>query len=189
MGRGERGKECRCKEYHLSKWILKFYMKKMKFLFVHVDFYKNPFWWECVKIQCYSISGGFKNDYVIYGRTLLVYFPGEDIVFSCLVITIVLWWIWRKTNGWKIFHCLCWNFILTWLRLNFNWIPGSVRLTLWSVRNTDVLPAQNQLILQGDENDDDDDDDDDFDGNSDLLPAGNQLILEDDLINIMLIGL
>ena len=57
------------------------------------------------------------------------------------------------------------------------------------MRNTDVLPAQNQLILQGDENDDDDDDDDDFDGNSDLLPAGNQLILEDDLINIMLIGL
>ena len=57
------------------------------------------------------------------------------------------------------------------------------------MRNTDVLPAQNQLILQGDDNDDDDDDDDDFDGNSDLLPAGNQLILEDDLINIMLIGL
>ena len=57
------------------------------------------------------------------------------------------------------------------------------------MRNTDVLPAQNQLILQGDENDDDDDDDDDFDGNSDLLPAGNQLILEDDLMNIMLIGL
>ena len=57
------------------------------------------------------------------------------------------------------------------------------------MRNTDVLPAQNQLILQGDDNDDDDDDDDDFDGNSDLLPAGNQLILEDDLMNIMLIGL
>ena len=56
------------------------------------------------------------------------------------------------------------------------------------MRNTDVLPAQNQLILQGDDNDDDDDDDD-FDGNSDLLPAGNQLILEDDLMNIMLIGL
>ena len=55
------------------------------------------------------------------------------------------------------------------------------------MRNTDVLPAQNQLILQGDDNDDDDDDD--FDGNSDLLPAGNQLILEDDLMNIMLIGL
>ena len=64
--------------------------EKMKFLFVPVDFYKNPFWWECVKIQYYSILGGFKNDYVIYGRTLLVYFPGEDIVFSCLVITIVL---------------------------------------------------------------------------------------------------
>ena len=57
------------------------------------------------------------------------------------------------------------------------------------MRNTDVLPAQNQLILQGDDNDVDDDDDDDFDGNSDLLPAGNQLILEDDLMNIMLIGL
>ena len=57
------------------------------------------------------------------------------------------------------------------------------------MRNTDVFPAQNQLILQGDDNDDDDDDDDDFDGNSDLLPAGNQLILEDDLMNIMLIGL
>ena len=122
----------------------------------------------------------------------VVYFPGEDIVFSCLVITIVSW-IWRKTNGWKIFHCLCWNFILTWLRLNFNWIPGSVRLTLWSVRNTDVLPAQNQLFLQGDHYDDDDDDDDDdgdaFYGDSDLLPAENQLILEDDLMNIMLIGL
>ena len=52
-------------------------------------FYKNPFWWEYVKIQYYSILGGFKNDYIIYGRTLLVYFPGEDIVFSCLVITIV----------------------------------------------------------------------------------------------------
>ena len=64
-------------------------MKKMKFLFVHVDFYKNPFWWECVKIQYYSILGGFKNDYVIYGRTLLVYFHREDIVFSCPVITIV----------------------------------------------------------------------------------------------------
>ena len=57
------------------------------------------------------------------------------------------------------------------------------------MRNTDVLPAQNQLILQGDDNDDDDDDDDDFDGESDLVPAGNQLILEDDLMNIMLIGL
>ena len=56
------------------------------------------------------------------------------------------------------------------------------------MRNTDALPAQNQLFLQGDDNDDDDDDDD-FDGNSDLLPAGNQLILEDDLMNIMLIGL
>ena len=55
------------------------------------------------------------------------------------------------------------------------------------MRNTDVLPAQNQLILQGDDNDDDDDND--FDGDSDLLPAENQLILEDDLINIMLIGL
>ena len=54
------------------------------------------------------------------------------------------------------------------------------------MRNTDVLPAQNQLILQGDDNDDDDDV---FDGNSDLLSAGNQLILEDDLMNIMLIGL
>ena len=51
------------------------------------------------------------------------------------------------------------------------------------MRNTDVLPAQNQLILQGDDNDDDDD------GDSDLLPAENQLILEDDLMNIMLIGL
>ena len=57
------------------------------------------------------------------------------------------------------------------------------------MRNTDVLPAQNQLILQGDDNDDGDDDDDDFDGDSDLLPAENQLILEDDLMNIMLIGL
>ena len=57
------------------------------------------------------------------------------------------------------------------------------------MRNTDVFPAQNQLILQGDDNDDDDDDDDDFDGESDLVPAGNQLILEDDLMNIMLIGL
>ena len=55
------------------------------------------------------------------------------------------------------------------------------------MRNTDVLPAQNQHILQGDHNDDDDDDD--FDGESDLRPAENQLILEDDLINIMLIGL
>ena len=54
------------------------------------------------------------------------------------------------------------------------------------MRNTDVLPAQNQLILQGDDNDDDDDD---FDGDSNLLPAENQLILEDDLMNIMLIGL
>ena len=54
------------------------------------------------------------------------------------------------------------------------------------MRNTDVLPAQNQLFLQGDDNDDDDDV---FDGNSDLLSAGNQLILEDDLMNIMLIGL
>ena len=63
--------------------------EKMKFLFIHVNFYKNPFWWEYVKIQYYSILGGFKNDYIIYGRTLLVYFPGEDIVFSCLVITIV----------------------------------------------------------------------------------------------------
>ena len=56
------------------------------------------------------------------------------------------------------------------------------------MRNTDVLPAQNQLILQGDDNDYDDGDDD-FDGNSDFFPAGNQLILADDLMNIMLIGL
>ena len=44
------------------------------------------------------------------------------------------------------------------------------------MRNTDVLPAQNQLILQGDHYHDDDDDDDDFDSDSDLLPAENQLI-------------
>ena len=154
MGRGGGGRSMQGISYFkMNPQILQ---KKMKFLFIHVIFYKNPFWWEYVKIQYYSILGGFKNDYIIYGRTLLVYFPGEDIVFFCLVITIVSWWIWQKTNGWKIFHCLCWNFILTWLRLNFNWIPGSVRLTLWSVRNTDVLPAQNQLILQGDVNDDDD---------------------------------